>query len=115
MMHARRSLWLPCLALCLLLLAGCATSDGYWSFPLTRGVFSSSGAWSVPTCGKSGEALLVALGCIVGVDLVLLPLTLAHDLWLWQWREARRAPVYALEDEGPWKEEGEGRQEDRRP
>ncbi|MHC4597781.1 MAG: hypothetical protein ACYS47_02135 [Planctomycetota bacterium] len=102
---ATRSLWLPCLALCLVLFAGCATADGYWSFPLTRGVFSSNAAWSGPTCGKGAEALLVGLGCIVGIDLILLPITLTHDLWLWQYRLAQRNPAPPpLETEEPWME-----------
>jgi hypothetical protein len=96
---------LLCLALCVVLFTGCATERGYWSFPLTRGIFSSGASFNVPS-GKGAEALLVFVGCIVGIDLVLLPLTLAHDLWLWSHRNSQPyGPAMPPQEDGYWEEE----------
>jgi len=57
---------------------GCAY-ERPWTFGVTRWSFHDGGFRS---SGGSGELLLVALGIIVGLDLLFLPMAIAHDIWL---------------------------------
>jgi len=68
----------------LVLAAGCSTTDEYWTLPLTRNV-DFSGAGSI-------EGLLGGFfGCLF-IDFCLLPITAAHDLWLYYKRHPEEFP-----------------------
>ncbi|MCU0723397.1 MAG: hypothetical protein MUC63_07260 [Planctomycetes bacterium] len=74
---------------------GCRSMDDYWSMSATRWAYGEAGihrAFSGPVNlggGGSGEAavaFLAVYGAIlltpIAIDVVLLPLTLTHDIWL---------------------------------
>jgi hypothetical protein len=68
---------------------GCRANE-YWTFGVTRECFRDGG-FSGGGSG-SGEALLVALAVIVAIDILLLPVTIGHDIWLYHrtdpWEDA---------------------------
>jgi len=79
----------------LFLSASCCGERGYWSFPLTCSTYGaltdeSLGGFTDDSraddqgadAGYSAAALAVLLSGPVLLDLVLLPVTGAHDLWI---------------------------------
>jgi hypothetical protein len=59
---------------------GCRTNE-YWTFGVTRECFRGGGLSGGG--GSGGEALLVALAVILAIDILMLPITVGHDLWLY--------------------------------
>jgi hypothetical protein len=73
------------LFICLLFIGiGCRSTDSYWTLPLTRNV----------DVGKSNRLEGVIggfIGCFL-IDICLLPITVAHDMWLYHKRHPEELP-----------------------
>ena len=73
------------LFICLLITGnGCSSTDSYWTLPLTRNV----------DVGKSNtlEGVIGGfIGCFL-IDICLLPITTAHDLWLYHKKHPEEIP-----------------------
>ena len=73
----------------LLLCPSCKSSRNQWSFSVTRSVYGSAGSTSAHInypvhCGKgdngAATALVVLILLPIAIDLIILPVTLTHDL-----------------------------------
>lgn len=82
MVASIKSNWTSILVL-ILLLSGCKSTDSYWSFPTSRALVRMC----IPTQRETETRgpmypMLVAMPVTVVLDILLLPATIPHDIWL---------------------------------